>query len=107
FFSSRRRHTRWPRDWSSDVCSSDLRRISNYCIEPRRRARDAVVVEKHFGKFEFPMKESALVRSFLGADQKRTKVFQLVLVELSEIGRASCRKERTPLESTYVVEDTR
>src|SRR5690625_3246461 len=26
FFSSRRRHTRWPRDWSSDVCSSDLTR---------------------------------------------------------------------------------
>src|SRR5439155_6712329 len=25
FFSSRRRHTRWPRDWSSDVCSSDLK----------------------------------------------------------------------------------
>src|SRR5207253_6482630 len=24
YFSSRRRHTRWPRDWSSDVCSSDL-----------------------------------------------------------------------------------
>src|SRR5439155_6662890 len=24
FFSSRSRHTRWPRDWSSDVCSSDL-----------------------------------------------------------------------------------
>src|SRR6266508_1950831 len=24
FFSSRRRHTRWPRDWSSYVCSSDL-----------------------------------------------------------------------------------
>src|SRR5690625_7879208 len=28
FFSSRRRHTRWPRDWSSDVCSSDLSRIA-------------------------------------------------------------------------------
>src|SRR5438876_10970431 len=26
FFSSRRRHTRWTGDWSSDVCSSDLRR---------------------------------------------------------------------------------
>src|SRR5690349_22380927 len=26
FFSSRRRHTRSLRDWSSDVCSSDLRR---------------------------------------------------------------------------------
>src|SRR5439155_13620000 len=25
FFSSRRRHTSWPRDWSSDVCSSDLK----------------------------------------------------------------------------------
>src|SRR5690625_1354676 len=24
FFSGGRRHTSWPRDWSSDVCSSDL-----------------------------------------------------------------------------------
>src|SRR5690625_5341844 len=29
FFSSRRRHTRWPRDWSSDVCSSDLARSAS------------------------------------------------------------------------------
>src|SRR5256884_132695 len=28
FFSSRRRHTRCSRDWSSDVCSSDLVQIS-------------------------------------------------------------------------------
>src|SRR5690606_39304589 len=28
FFSSRRRHTRFSRDWSSDVCSSDLRNNS-------------------------------------------------------------------------------
>src|SRR5690554_7108792 len=28
FFSSRRRHTRCGRDWSSDVCSSDLRKSS-------------------------------------------------------------------------------
>src|SRR5256884_1835611 len=28
FFSSRRRHTRCSRDWSSDVCSSDL-----FCVE--------------------------------------------------------------------------
>src|SRR2546422_6607071 len=27
FFSSRRRHTRCSRDWSSDVCSSDLKLI--------------------------------------------------------------------------------
>src|SRR5256884_8324670 len=28
FFSSRRRHTRCSRDWSSDVCSSDLERVA-------------------------------------------------------------------------------
>src|SRR5690606_40243180 len=28
-FSSRRRHTRFSRDWSSDVCSSDLVSVSN------------------------------------------------------------------------------
>src|SRR6266508_68170 len=33
FFSSRRRHTRWPRDWSSDVCSSDLE--TKMKVEPR------------------------------------------------------------------------
>src|SRR2546422_3214065 len=27
FFSSRRRHTRCSRDWSSDVCSSDLTEV--------------------------------------------------------------------------------
>src|SRR5690606_39637268 len=30
FFSSRRRHTRFSRDWSSDVCSSDLVEVDNY-----------------------------------------------------------------------------
>src|SRR5258707_842186 len=29
FFSSRRRHTRYWRDWSSDVCSSDLPALRN------------------------------------------------------------------------------
>src|SRR3712207_5066249 len=29
FFSSRRRHTRYWRDWSSDVCSSDLSSASS------------------------------------------------------------------------------
>src|SRR5437762_10303590 len=28
FFSSRRRHTRYIGDWSSDVCSSDLHRLA-------------------------------------------------------------------------------
>src|SRR5690606_41136771 len=30
FFSSRRRHTRFSRDWSSDVCSSDLRHTAYF-----------------------------------------------------------------------------
>src|SRR2546430_8008063 len=30
FFSSRRRHTRFDCDWSSDVCSSDLEWVSAY-----------------------------------------------------------------------------
>src|SRR3712207_8919891 len=38
FFSSRRRHTRYWRDWSSDVCSSDLppttRFVSISCESP-------------------------------------------------------------------------
>src|SRR5690606_39863663 len=32
FFSSRRRHTRFSRDWSSDVCSSDLRASAQHEI---------------------------------------------------------------------------
>src|SRR3712207_7946295 len=33
FFSSRRRHTRYWRDWSSDVCSSDLdKRLSQWVL---------------------------------------------------------------------------
>src|SRR5690606_40504474 len=36
FFSSRRRHTRFSRDWSSDVCSSDLaERVRSDCRFPR------------------------------------------------------------------------
>src|SRR5690606_2145962 len=45
FFSSRRRHTRFSRDWSSDVCSSDLvgflfapnhHQAMKYAIGPRK-----------------------------------------------------------------------
>src|SRR5438445_4521879 len=38
FFSSRRRHTRYWRDWSSDVCSSDLscgERLGSRCDNGR------------------------------------------------------------------------
>src|SRR5207253_8509790 len=51
FFSSRRRHTRWPRDWSSDVCSSDLRHRGGLGQRVRvRKLRDdgrAALVDLH------------------------------------------------------------
>src|SRR2546429_2583403 len=40
FFSSRRRHTRCSRDWSSDVCSSDL----SVAIVSGPGAQDALVM---------------------------------------------------------------
>src|SRR5690606_40679888 len=40
FFSSRRRHTRFSRDWSSDVCSSDLDDVVVVCVN------DALVAEQ-------------------------------------------------------------
>src|SRR2546430_6489689 len=50
FFSSRRRHTRFDCDWSSDVCSSDLARIG-------LRARDAenprIEAQEFLGSQEF------------------------------------------------------
>src|SRR6266496_2051478 len=48
FFSSRRRHTRSLRDWSSDVCSSDLqvaglKRAFNAMVREVRESRDRIV----------------------------------------------------------------
>src|SRR6267154_1411653 len=51
FFSSRRRHTRWTGDWSSDVCSSDLRRITRVTRDPRETCfllqRISVAIQKN------------------------------------------------------------
>src|SRR6266487_5217722 len=63
FFSSRRRHTRWTGDWSSDVCSSDLKRSrivrdrdhaalpGFFPLVPRRRARS----EEHTSELQSPV----------------------------------------------------
>src|SRR5216684_4442256 len=39
FFSSRRRHTRCSRDWSSDVCSSDLHPLGHLSFASSHRGR--------------------------------------------------------------------
>src|SRR2546430_17564719 len=40
FFSSRRRHTRFDCDWSSDVCSSDLACIDTKILDPSFAGRE-------------------------------------------------------------------
>src|SRR5690606_40957638 len=45
FFSSRRRHTRFSRDWSSDVCSSDL---------PQKLAGKVVKDEESWSRIKSP-----------------------------------------------------
>src|SRR6266536_5926804 len=49
FFSSRRRHTRSTRDWSSDVCSSDLGDLEHYGTVPPENQRNCRMtsVTKH------------------------------------------------------------
>src|SRR5690625_8009162 len=89
FFSSRRRHTRWPRDWSSDVCSSDLSRAAERCFllstasAARDLAEDAATLLRNKGGV-LPLEEGAAV-SVTGSGAK-------------EIGRASCR-EREKMEA--------
>src|SRR5207249_7478182 len=41
FFSSRRRHTRSKRDWSSDVCSSDLQPLQDLGLNRRLTKQSA------------------------------------------------------------------
>src|SRR2546422_6745955 len=44
FFSSRRRHTRCSRDWSSDVCSSDLIPLSGPAPPPTQALRRQIEI---------------------------------------------------------------
>src|SRR5258707_11019645 len=48
FFSSRRRHTRYWRDWSSDVCSSDLSQILNLKMNISRKHAVITWRNSHF-----------------------------------------------------------
>src|SRR5439155_15486934 len=58
FFSSRRRHTRWPRDWSSDVCSSDLTFLR------KLRAQESVATDDGFTV----LSQSRTLESFWGRE---------------------------------------
>src|SRR5690348_17883163 len=85
FFSSRRRHTRWTGDWSSDVCSSDLCRASGLAallllvacagapVQEMSDARQAVAAAEQVlaGKPASATLESA--RKYLQAAQARSE----------------------------------
>src|SRR5437868_4015233 len=66
FFSSRRRHTRSKRDWSSDVCSSDLSDPASFSLARGRGTRltVALALARELGLAARP----ALARSVLVAD---------------------------------------
>src|SRR2546429_2969461 len=83
FFSSRRRHTRCSRDWSSDVCSSDL----PAAVRLRRLEEefgDSLVLEHR----AFPLRPAPdPTASFKGTYRE-----QAWLRCGEKIGRASCRE---------------
>src|SRR5256886_9159398 len=73
FFSSRRRHTRFDCDWSSDVCSSDLDiarsvkgyRINKYLhamVNPEHRARFLADEEASLAEADLTDEERDLIR---------------------------------------------
>src|SRR5437879_11219329 len=80
FFSSRRRHTRYIGDWSSDVCSSDLLRNERFPKGDRLGMR--IVHPKNLHAPFHPEQHHA--------DQLAPQVLPVHTME--EIGRASCRE---------------
>src|SRR6266403_4333078 len=64
FFSSRRRHTRSLRDWSSDVCSSDLDDALVAAIHDRRIDRAPVSIGKGavFDEIDLALTEVSLAK---------------------------------------------
>src|SRR5690606_40741570 len=92
-FSSRRRHTRFSRDWSSDVCSSDLTITSIKELTGLSKIVRAMP--------NLPAKIGKGVTSFVASPQV-SKIEKLTIesllsttgtsIQVSKIGRASCRE---------------
>src|SRR5690606_39726717 len=90
FFSSRRRHTRFSRDWSSDVCSSDLPFLRRQARRAPRLvfavALVAVLGAVYFVAQPRPGDAPITVRMPFKVPGNEPKS-----IPLSQIGRASCR----------------
>src|SRR5690606_40998194 len=90
FFSSRRRHTRFSRDWSSDVCSSDL--ISR-AITPEGVVD--IFAAAGLEKPDISIPSDEFLAEVRGMPQRNLAVEllrKLLEGELKKIGRASCRE---------------
>src|SRR3712207_7477945 len=88
FFSSIRRHTRYWRDWSSDVCSSDLR------SEFPRVARRAPSQARSRAFYELADRFDWAVIGATRNEHLRRTIAELRphTARLRKIGRASCRE---------------
>src|SRR5207253_5712690 len=61
-------HTRWPRDWSSDVCSSDLTN-SRHISQIRKFYREAHTITQQHGRIWYAEEHGYAVRLAKRADQ--------------------------------------
>src|SRR2546430_3944795 len=86
FFSSRRRHTRFDCDWSSDVCSSDLSLFSP-TVPPLERLRSYC----DFG-YRFQCEIRAKHGCVLGCPLFSVGAEVSTEEDRLQIGRASCRE---------------
>src|SRR5699024_11397000 len=90
FFASRRRHTRSKRDWSSDVCSSDLTIGEETVHFPLHHDRtQAASIRQHLTQIQ-PAGERSFAVQLKEASLKFGSGFVLMIV--TKIGRASCRE---------------
>src|SRR5206468_4530910 len=91
FFSSRRRHTRSDRDWSSDVCSSDLGQATGQGIKDVGTWAAVTVVGKaSAGAPSSTPAQTAPPASSGGGGGGYTPMVAAGTAGI-EIGRASCR----------------
>src|SRR5256886_11380793 len=84
FFSSRRRHTRFDCDWSSDVCSSDLQKILSFLIS----CLQSTIPSRQWQQPRKPYQTNGGRTRVLPSDLQSF----FVRARLVEIGRASCRE---------------
>src|SRR2546429_6076314 len=104
FLSSRRRHTRCSRDWSSDVCSSDLYgrgrnktalvTLKMAVLAPTPRAMVSAAVSAKIGLFRSVRPANASSRSAILPPHSSAAAAQRIVPPLSPMGFETLRQRR-------------